>query len=46
MSDNTRPVKLEQQIREACRTRTTMIYTHVASTGASGIRSPLDALVA
>lgn len=24
---------------------TTMIYTHVASTGASGVRSPLDALV-
>lgn len=25
---------------------TTMIYTHVASTGASGVRSPLDALAA
>ncbi|MEY2655391.1 MAG: Tyrosine recombinase XerC, partial [Pseudomonadota bacterium] len=23
---------------------TTMIYTHVAATGASGVRSPLDAL--
>jgi site-specific recombinase XerD len=23
---------------------TTMIYTHVANTGASGVRSPLDAL--